>query len=397
MPETAQQIHLEDLARSEWKWYRFDQIASSISERVEPSETDLDIYVGLEHLDAESIHIKRFGTPADVKGTKLKVYPGDVIFGKRRAYQRKAAIAEFEGICSAHAMVLRANPEVIEPKLFPFFLHSDTFMHRAIDISVGSLSPTINWKTLRQQEFLLPPKDQQARLAELLWAADEVVERGKETLQKVQTTILSYREKVLLDKDHQRVKLNELLNGITAGKSLNGINKPIKNEEKGVLKVSAVGPNGFDPIENKVLNDQEGFLDKFSISKGDLLITRANTTELVGRVCLVKNDHPHLMLSDKTLRLETNDKVNKTFLSEVLASKELRRQIEAYATGTGGAMKNISQQEIKSLKIPYPEMKEQVLLADEVKAMYKSKDGLQTSILSMKLLFKSLLNQIFSE
>ncbi len=66
---------------------------------------------------------------------------------------------------------------VIEPRLFPFFLHSDLFMHRAIDISVGSLSPTINWGTLKDQEFLLPPLDQQAKLAELLWAADEVVER----------------------------------------------------------------------------------------------------------------------------------------------------------------------------------------------------------------------------
>lgn len=168
----------KQIDKSGWQTYRFDQIAFNISERVEPQETDLDIYVGLEHLDPESIHIKRWGTPSDVEGTKLKVYPGDVIFGKRRAYQRKAALATFEGICSAHAMVLRPNPEVIEPNLFLFFLHSDAFMHRAVDISVGSLSPTINWKTLAVQEFLLPPKEQQAKLAELLWAADEVVEKN---------------------------------------------------------------------------------------------------------------------------------------------------------------------------------------------------------------------------
>ena len=118
------------------------------------------------------MHIKRFGTWDDVNGQKLRCYPGDVIFGRRRAYQRKAAITTVDGFCSAHSLVLRANPEVIEPKLFPFFLHSDLFMHRAVDISVGSLSPTINWGTLKHQEFLLPPKDQQAKLAELLWAMD---------------------------------------------------------------------------------------------------------------------------------------------------------------------------------------------------------------------------------
>ena len=90
-----------------------------------------------------------------------------------------------DGFCSAHALVLRANPDVIEPKLFPFFLHSDLFMHRAIDISVGSLSPTINWGTLKHQEFQLPLKDQQARLAELLWAMDEVIEKDIGVLEKL--------------------------------------------------------------------------------------------------------------------------------------------------------------------------------------------------------------------
>lgn len=169
-------LQLDSLDKSTWQTFRFEQIARSIGERVEPSETDLETYVGLEHIDPESIHIKRFGTRDDVSGTKLRCYPGDVIFGRRRAYQRKAAICEFDGFCSAHSLVLRANPEVIDPKLFPFFLHSDTFMHRAVDISVGSLSPTINWKTLKTQQFLLPPKDQQAKLAELLWAADAAVE-----------------------------------------------------------------------------------------------------------------------------------------------------------------------------------------------------------------------------
>ena len=115
----------------------------------------------------------------------LRCYPGDIIFGKRRAYQRKAAIVDFEGICSAHAFVLRANSEAIDPKLFPFFLHSDQFMHRMVDISVGGLSPTINWGDLKHQEFLLPPKDQQAQLAKLLWAMDVEIEKEKEVLKKL--------------------------------------------------------------------------------------------------------------------------------------------------------------------------------------------------------------------
>ncbi len=71
--------------------YRFEQIAANITSRVEPSDTELDRYVGLEHLDPESIKLRRWGSPADVIGQKLKFWKGDIIYGKRRAYQRKLA------------------------------------------------------------------------------------------------------------------------------------------------------------------------------------------------------------------------------------------------------------------------------------------------------------------
>jgi restriction endonuclease S subunit len=146
-----------------WRIVRFDELAQIVNERVDPSATDAEIYVGLEHLDSDSLKIRRWGTPSDVIGDKLQFRKGDIIFGRRRAYQRKLAVAEFDGICSAHAMVLRANTETVDPEFLPFLMQSDLFMERAIDISVGSLSPTINWKTLRMQEFPLPPKDEQRR------------------------------------------------------------------------------------------------------------------------------------------------------------------------------------------------------------------------------------------
>ncbi len=159
-----------------WRMVRFDELAQMVNERVDPSATDADIYVGLEHLDPDSLKLRRWGTPSDVIGDKLQFRKGDIIFGRRRAYQRKLAIADFDGICSAHAMVVRANAETVDPEFLPFLMQSDLFMQRAIDISVGSLSPTINWKTLRIQEFPLPSKDEQRRTADILWAADEAVE-----------------------------------------------------------------------------------------------------------------------------------------------------------------------------------------------------------------------------
>ena len=181
-----------------WRMVKFGDIAENVAVRVAPADAKTDVYVGLEHLDPSTIHLRQWGHPSDVTGQKLYFKKGDVIFGRRRAYQRKLAVAEFDGICSAHAMVVRAKPKMILPEFLPFFLQSDMFMERAIEISVGSLSPTINWKTLRAQEFPLPPLDGQKRFAEILWAADEAAEAYESVLLSLERSVDVYSDKNFL-------------------------------------------------------------------------------------------------------------------------------------------------------------------------------------------------------
>jgi type I restriction enzyme S subunit len=172
---------------------RFDKIAINISERVEPKKTELTTYVGLEHLDADNLKIERTGTPDDVIGTKLKIYKGDIIFGKRRAYLRKVAVSHFDGIASAHSMILRANEKNIEKNFLPYFMQSDTFMSRAVQISEGSLSPTIKVKTLAQQEFTLPKKEKQKELVALFKQFDDT----RQQLKQQKATLKLLKQKLL--------------------------------------------------------------------------------------------------------------------------------------------------------------------------------------------------------
>ena len=197
--------------KSGWRTVKFGDIAENVAVRVEPSEAQTDVYVGLEHLDPETLHLRKWGHPSDVTGQKLAFKKGDVIFGRRRAYQRKLVVAEFDGICSAHAMVVRAKPEMILPEFLPFFLQSDMFMERAIEISVGSLSPTINWKTLRVQEFPLPPIEEQKRIAEILWAADEVLEGWIESQIRTEAALKAFRYNLFqrLSRSEKRVSIKD--------------------------------------------------------------------------------------------------------------------------------------------------------------------------------------------
>ena len=159
--------------------YKFEQIAINSTEKKKPVEEDRFTYLGLEHLDSGCLKVTRYGSDVAPIGEKLVMRKGDVLFGKRRAYQKKVAVAPFDGIFSAHGMVLRPREEVVDKNFFPLFISSDYFLDAAIKISVGSLSPTINWRDLKELEFELPNLEEQKRLAAVLWATNDTIEAYK--------------------------------------------------------------------------------------------------------------------------------------------------------------------------------------------------------------------------
>src|SRR5438309_7710864 len=98
MPRFSRRSRVRDGLRTDWPMHRFDEMAVIVNDRVDdPSKAGVDRYVGLEHLDSDSLAIRRWGSPDEVEATKLRFRAGDIIFGRRRAYQRKLAVAQFDG------------------------------------------------------------------------------------------------------------------------------------------------------------------------------------------------------------------------------------------------------------------------------------------------------------
>lgn len=183
--------------------YKFDQIAFNSTDKKKPTDEDKTHYIGLEHLDGGNLKVTRWGSEITPKGEKLLMKKGDVLFGKRRAYQKKVAIAPFDGIFSAHGMVLRPRTDVIDPAFFPLFVASDYFLDAAIKISVGSLSPTINWRDLKELEFELPPISAQKKLAKILWAIIDTKNSYGELIQKTDELVKSqFIEMITEHSDH---------------------------------------------------------------------------------------------------------------------------------------------------------------------------------------------------
>ncbi|MET0105769.1 MAG: restriction endonuclease subunit S [Sedimenticola sp.] len=392
-------LSVEELSidKSDWSDWKLGELV------YEPKETakslldeGVEHVVGLEHIDSEDHHLRRSSSLEKSTTFTKKFRKGDVLFGRRRAYLKKAAVAHFDGVCSGDIIVMRAREDLMLPGLLPFLINNDRFFDFAVTHSAGGLSPRVKFKDISNMLFCLPSLEKQSEIFDLLKSIDHASETARDILENLDVLLLSMRENELCSNSFERVFLSSVLEEIVAGKSLNGESYPAQNSEKAVLKVSAVGPDGFCKDENKILKKQGEFLEKYSVRKGDVLITRANTMELVGRVCLVDEDYPNLMLSDKTLRLVfVEDKLDRIFITEVLNSFESRRQIESFATGTGNAMKNISQSEIGSIKVPLPPKNIQNHLANKISLIRRNIIQHKRHLFVLKQLRSSIIERVF--
>jgi len=177
--------------RKGWKRVRFDDVVENLNETCDPAEVGLERVIAMEHLEPGSLHIRAWGNVADGTTFTRRCRPGQVLFGKRRAYQRKVAVAEFDAVVSGDIYVLAPKGDRLLPELLPFLCLSERFFQHAVGTSAGSLSPRTNWSSLASFEFDLPPLDQQRRIAEILWAVDEAIQSENELLKAIEDAALA--------------------------------------------------------------------------------------------------------------------------------------------------------------------------------------------------------------
>ena len=209
----------------------------------------------------------------------------------------------------------------------------------------------------------LPSLEEQRRIAQILDTIDETIQTTERVIAKLRLQLRGVTADLLkTPHDWERGPTGLLLAAIDSGKSPVAESRPPGPAEWGVLKVSAVRPDGFRPHEIKVVPSALVRRED-EVHHGDVLMTRANTTALVGMCCYVEDPPPRLQLSDKTLRLVPNSRVRPMFLALLLQSRSVRSQIERDGTGSSGSMKNISQNEIHNLIVSWPsvQIQDQIL------------------------------------
>ena len=344
--------------------YKFEDIAINSTAKKKPTEEDKDTYIGLEHLDSDCLYVTRWGADAAPTGEKLLMKKGDVLFGKRRAYQRKVGIAPFDGIFSAHGMVLRPNEEIIDKDFFPFFISSDQFMERAVRISVGGLSPTINWKDLRVQEFTLPSIEEQRILADKLWAAYRLKESYKKLLTATQEMVKS--------------QFIEMFGKVTETKSLCEICRP---------KQWPTVPTKDFTEDGYLVYGANGIIGHYSeYNHESPTILMACRGASCGAINISK---PYSYITGNAMCMdEIIPEVSFEYLSYFLSNYNYKMII------TGGAQPQITYTNLKKVMIPIPPYEEQLKFALIYQQADKSEFELRKSIEAIDQVIKSLINDI---
>lgn len=369
--------------------YKFSDLAYNITDKKMPEPGDEKTYIGLEHLDSGSLAVTRWGGEIELKGQKLVMKKGDILFGRRNTYLRRAAIAPHDGIFSAHGMIFRPKTEVIDPDFFPFFIASDYFMNAAIRISVGSLSPTVNWKTLKELEFEIPSLEQQRETAKILKAANELKESYQALLLKTDDLVKSQFIEMFGEIEN-KIYLEDCCT-LHARVGWQALKKDEYMETGDYMLIT-----GTDFIGGRVnystcvyvSKERYDMDDKIQVKNGDILVTKDGT---IGKVAIVEGLDMPATLNAGVFVIRPDGRFDVDFFSYLFKGPVFADFVEAVKSGS--TIKHLNQGKLQKYEIPEAPMELQKQFAEFYRQSDKSKFELKQAIEGVDLLIKSLIQQ----
>jgi type I restriction enzyme S subunit len=337
--------------------------------------------VGLEHLIPEEICFSEYEICSDKTFTKA-FHKGQVLFGRRRAYQKKAAIAHVDGVCSGDIMVLEAIPGKVEPSLLPFIIQNDRFFDYAIQHSEGGLSPRVKWNAIANYEFDLPSIEEQKVLADKLWAAYRVKEAYRQLLSTTDE-MLKAKFQEMFGKE-PTMTLGQLAESWSKGQAFK------KDEITETGKTPCIHYGQLYQY-GAVIEDILSYTDAEAVrtSKiGDILFPASDVTPKgLARCSCINKDG--VILGGDIIIMHPLEGLNSSYLS--YAINQQTQQLLALVTGS--VVRHMSAKSLQTVRIPVPEKVDQQQFAEIATQAEATKTSLRASMEAIDRVIRSLINQ----
>jgi type I restriction enzyme, S subunit len=379
--------------RSKWQRVRFGDVVENVNETErDPQSAGIERFIGMEHLEPGSLHIRAWGNVADGTTFNRRCQPGQVLFGKRRAYQRKVAVAEFDAVVSGDIYVFAPKNDRLLPELLPFLCMSERFFKFAVETSAGSLSPRTNWSHLAELEFALPSIGQQRRIADMLLAVQKTSDGAWRTRESVLALRKSAHSEVFVkglaksSKATSQTGLPEGWRTSTVEEACvieNRLRKPINAAERAAMRgeYPYYGPTGILDHLNEhrvegeyVLIGEDG--DHF------LKFDSWNMTQFVrGRFNV--NNHAHILRGTETCQTEWIFQYFK------------HRDITPFLSRQGSGRLKLQKAVLEKMLISIPPIKIQDEILEFVRGIDLACDHIDKNLEKTMIMLASITNELF--
>lgn len=366
-----------------WKRVKFGEVVRLNKETCkDPASAGIERVVGLEHLEPGDLRVRSWGEVADGTTFTNRVRPGQVLFGKRRAYQRKVAVAEFDAICSGDIYVFESvAPERLIPELLPFVCQTDAFFEHAVGTSAGSLSPRTSWLSLAAYELTLPPLEEQRRIAAALQAIRAVVERAGDAADQAAVAYQATRhdafQRMLTDRIARR-SIDDLANhgGVVDGP----FGSNLKSEHWTTSGVPVVQSQHITSghfrmtVPYFVSSDTFHELQRCDAQGGDIVMVKKGIN--CGACALLDEDHPRSLLSSNCMRIRVLDQsASAPFVAQYLHWYRAQGRFEGLIGST--QQRATTLREVRRILVPTPPRDLQSVLLDQLASIEAAESALR--------------------
>lgn len=374
---------------------RFGDVAERVNTKEDRYNTDLEFYVGGDHIESNALTVSGRGRIKEADLGPMFYFgfkPGDILFVTRNPHLRKSAKVDFPGICSEKTLVIATKDEnVLMQNYLAGVMQSDDFWDFMEGNKSGSVNFFINWSTLADYEFDLPPLDRQRELAELLWAANDLKEKYKKLITASDEMLKAKFREMFGEEDASsngyRVDTLSNLLVIERGGSPRPISKFITDDPTGInwIKIGdvAVGDKYITKTAEKII--PEGERKSRRVYPGDFLLSNSMS---FGRPYILKIEG---CIHDGWLVLrDEKDHFDKMFLYYLLQSDDARRFFESMASGS--TVKNLNKEWVGALRVCVPPLDLQRQFVEIAAQEEKVKANLKKSIADVDNIIKGLIN-----
>jgi type I restriction enzyme S subunit len=397
-----------------WQRVKFGEVVRQVKDKVDPGTSGIGRFVAGEHMDTDDLRIRRWGDVGDGylgPAFNMRFKPGQVLYGSRRTYLRKVAVADFEGICANTTFILETkNPTELLPELLPFIMSMDAFHEHSKRESKGSVNPYVNFSDLAWFEFGLPPLDEQRRLVRIFSAAADMVdtarlseEAGKIAVESALSSLVSggsnripgskaFIADANLPKDWRLLQIKEICSERVTSGTTPRTGKSSTNTGHPFLRVQNLKFDGglqFDDAPEWI--EQAEFTETSSrhALPGDILINTVGPP--LGKVSVIPRDFPEALFNQAIVRYRIQDPLLRTFATAYLFSSWSKDWLFANSTKTSG-QRNINVNTASNLPIAIPPPSAMADISSKITSLLNTFQGCRDRLAQAERLASSLLS-----